>query len=112
MLSLQSKPGPLKLKSDLISLNYFYGVKGQTSEEQQRVGHNSELYKFPRAQPVSTYSWKSCIAFGAEAQKVSISLGKFTFSLYYSLFMPKLKKRAIIVLSLLSARTEYLHDIF
>lgn len=53
---LSIKKGPLKLESDLIPLNYLHGVKVQTSEEQQEVGHNSELNKFPRAQPVSTHT--------------------------------------------------------
>lgn len=65
---------PLKLKYDLIPLNYFYGVKVQTSEGQQRVGHNSDCINSQGLSQSVYIQLESCIAFGAEAQKVSISL--------------------------------------
>lgn len=84
---------PLKLKSDLIQLIYFCGVKGQTSEGQQWVSHSSDCINSQGLRQSVYELLESCIAFGAEAQKVSISLGKFTFSLYHLLLMPKFKKR-------------------
>lgn len=84
---------PLKLKSDLIPLIYFCGVKGQASEGQQWVSHSSDCINSQGLSQSVYEPLESCIAFGAEAQKVSISLGKFTFSLYNLLLMPKLKKR-------------------
>jgi len=81
---------PLKVNSDLIPLNYFYGVKGQTSEGQQWMGHHSDCINSQGLRQSVYIQLESCIAFGAKARKVSISLGKFTFSLYYLSLMPKL----------------------
>lgn len=89
---------PLKPKSDLNPLNYFYGVKGQTSEGQQQLGHNWDCINSQGLSQSVHPQLGSCIAFGAEVHKVSTSLWKFTFSLYYLLFMPTLKKREHCVL--------------
>lgn len=75
------------------------------------MGPNSDCINSPGLSQSLNIQLESCITFGAEAQTVSASLGKFTFPLYLLLLVPKLKKIIIIVLCLVSLRSGYLHDI-
>lgn len=69
------------------------------------MGPNSDCINSPGLSQSLNIQLESCITFGAEAQTVSVSLGTFSFLL---LLVPKHKKKIIIVLCLLSLRSEYL----
>lgn len=61
------KPKPIETKTDLTPLIYFYGVKSQTSEGQQWVGHNSDCINSQGLSQYTHIQLESCIVFGAEA---------------------------------------------
>lgn len=105
------KREPIETKKWPNTINLFLWCQKSNFWRTAMGGSQLRLYKFPGAQPVYPHTAGKLYCLWCWGLEVSISLGKFTFSLYYFLFLTKLKKREIIGLCLIFFRTEYLHYI-